>query len=329
MARFFSVLSGSVPTTLTSSVSEARFNSRSISDGINKRNGLIASRSAVSTDIYNELDAVNKDGSRGTYFPPDLLQTVGSPLLLTGSVYTSSVAGIRTPTTNTYGGSGVVNYSLRPTASIISTQTTLVTASSPPDSADVNNNTYLSASKAVKDVLDSITNGGPYGRLGNNSSRTLHSIWHDPDLGYFAWDDFTPGQPVASNDSVFLLAISPSQSNAVSCSVRIEYEKTFENDFNSAAKMDFRIDYTSTNGGGARFSDFLQVIVTGSELPSGNKNRFLFTTAVLDCVSGIASYDMKVTMSYFDPIITSSEGPRTQFTSNKLLNMACGAGTQF
>ncbi len=188
MARIFSVLSGSTPTTLVTDY----FDSRNISNGISKRSGLIASRSAVSTDIYSELDLVNQDGGKGIYFPPDLLQTVGS--LLSGSAYTSSVDGIRIPTTNTYG-TGTINYSKRPTASIVSTDTTLVTPTVPLDSADVINNVYLSASNAVKIVLDSITDGGPYGRPGNNPSRTLHSIWHDPDLGYFAWDDFTPGAP--------------------------------------------------------------------------------------------------------------------------------------
>jgi len=321
MARIFSVLSGSTPTTLVTDY----FDSRSISNGISQRSGLIASRSAVSTDIYSELDLVNQDGGKGIYFPPDLLQTVGS--LSSGSAYTSSVDGIRIPTTNTYG-TGTINYSKRPTASIVSTDTTLVTPTVPLDSADVINNVYLSASNAVKAVLDSITDGGPYGRPGNNLSRTLHSIWHDPDLGYFAWDDFTPGAPVSTNDDVILLTISPSQSNTVSCSVRIEYGKVYSNDFNPAAKMDLLITYTSTNGGGTRYSDFYQLGITGSETPVGAENRYLFTTPVLDCINSIASYDMHVTMSYFDPLITSSQGAKTQFVSNKLLNIACGGGTQ-
>jgi hypothetical protein len=170
------------------------------------RNGLIASRSAVSSDIYAELDFANQNGAQGTYFPPDLFTiTAGA---LTGSVYTSSVDGIRTPISNDYGvvASTNINYSRRPTASITSSQTTLVGPTNPLDSASVNYNVYLSASQAVQTVLNRVQNGAgtsysPYTRQGNRPSRTFNTIWHDPDLQYFAWDDLTPGTP--TNVSLF------------------------------------------------------------------------------------------------------------------------------
>lgn len=179
MARFFSVLSGSEPSALTSDF----FDQRSISDGINKRNGLIASRSIVSADVYEDLDAVNIDGSLGTYFPPDLLTAPNNPF--TGTAYTSSIPGIVIPN----------DYRTRPTASILST-TAGVGETNPLDTVSVSFTSYLAASTAVKTVLDSITDGGPYGRIGLNASRTLHGLHHDQELGYFAWDDFTPGKPV-------------------------------------------------------------------------------------------------------------------------------------
>lgn len=181
MARFVSALSGSIPLSITDT-----HDVRTITDGLNKRSELIASRSAVSTDIYADLETAYQSGGEGTYFPPDTFVVTNG--VLTGSVYTSSAvnpdaAGIRTPT----------NYATRPTASITSTQISLVGPSVTKDSASVTYDVYLSASNAVKSVLDSITGGGPYGRLGQNPSRTLHSIWHDPNLAYFAWDDFSPG----------------------------------------------------------------------------------------------------------------------------------------
>ena len=156
------------------------------------RDGLIASRSALSNDVYEDLDSVNRNGALGTYFPPDSgpRSTDGSTFISWSSAYTSSVPGIVTPS----------NYRTRPTASILSTQTTLVQPTTPTDPVGVSYLTYISASTAVKAVLDAIQTGtgtlsGPYERLGNDPSRTLHSIWHDPNLQYFAWDDFTPGQP--------------------------------------------------------------------------------------------------------------------------------------
>lgn len=156
------------------------------------RDGLIASRSALSNDVYEDLDLVNRNGSLGTYFPPDSgpRSTNGSTFISWSSAYTSSVPGIVIPS----------NYRTRPTASIVSTQTTLVQPTTPTDPVGVSYLTYISASTAVKAVLDAIQTGagtlsGPYTRLGNTPSRTLHSIWHDPNLQYFAWDDFTPGTP--------------------------------------------------------------------------------------------------------------------------------------
>lgn len=178
MARFFAVLSGSAPSSLTSDF----FDQQTISNGTTKRTGLIDSRSLLSADIYNEMDSQNIDGSKGIYFPPNLI-TTDSSTFISGSIYTSSVAGLVIP----------ANYRTRPTGSITSLQDTLVGPTNPLDSASAIYSTYLNATNAVKNVLDSITGGGPYGRLGLNQSRTLHSLWHDENLAYFAWDDFTPG----------------------------------------------------------------------------------------------------------------------------------------
>lgn len=318
MARIFSVLSGSTPTTLVTDY----FDSRSISNGISKRSGLIASRSAVSTDIYSELDLVNQDGGKGIYFPPDLLQTVGS--LLSGSAYTSSVDGIRIPTTNTYG-TGTINYSKRPTASIVSTDTTLVTPTVPLDSADVINNVYLSASNAVKIVLDSITDGGPYGRPGNNPSRTLHSIWHDPDLGYFAWDDFTPGAPAQDTPTLNGgLTCANAPNFTIQPIIRVYYTKEYANDFNPNTKMDIYIKYVSTNGGSTQYDGAVGMDISGSGT-SGNFRYLEVSSAFLSAGTDnvTISYDMEVSMSFYDPIITSSRGPISYFGPFGIVSCVC------
>lgn len=155
------------------------------------RDGLIASRSAVSIDFYEELDPVNQDGGLGIFFPSDQIQIVAG--VLTASAYTASAGttqGIFTP----------LYYRTRPTASITSAQTTLIGPTTPLDSGSVTYTTYLNASAAVEAVLNVVQTGAgvlttPYLRRGNQQSRTFHSIWHDPDLQYFAWDDFTPGVP--------------------------------------------------------------------------------------------------------------------------------------
>jgi hypothetical protein len=143
--------------------------------------GLLASRSAVSADFLSELEPANRIGGNGIYFPADLfINTAG---VLTASAYTSSLPGIVTP----------VDYATRPTASITSSTSHVVGPTNPLDSGSVTYDVYLSASNAVSATLNAIQPATPYARLGLNESRTLHSVYHNPGLDYFAWDDFTPG----------------------------------------------------------------------------------------------------------------------------------------
>ena len=168
------------------------------------RDGLIASKSALSTDVYADLDGVNINGQRGIYFPSDAA-TVSAPTFASWSTaYTSSLEGIKIPTTNTYGVADSVNYSKRVTQSVSYTSS-FVTSSSPLDPIGTSYATYYSASSAVRAIVDVIqTTGGtittPYTRPGSNPSRTIHSLWSNPTTDYFAWDDFSPGQPTATMD---------------------------------------------------------------------------------------------------------------------------------
>lgn len=154
------------------------------------RDGLIISRSALSTDSMADIPPSYRDGSLGTIVPADLYTTDYATYASWSAVYTSSV---NTPP-------GVIipaDYRTRPTASILSTNGTIGGATA---SVGVSYIAYASLSLAVRQVLDIIQDGGanlnsPYTRLGSNPSRTIHSIWHDQDLQYFGWDDFTPGTP--------------------------------------------------------------------------------------------------------------------------------------
>jgi hypothetical protein len=184
MARFISILSGSNPNL-------AFHDTKTISNGTALRAGLIASRSALSADIYAELFPENQSGGKGVFFPADLISTTAVAGQITGSAYTSSREGIVTP----------ANYSTRPTASVLST-TSQVVPTNPLNRASASLATYESASVAVSTVLNGIQDGGPYGRIGLNPSRTLHTVYHDPDTRFFAWDDFTPGTPASLDANV-------------------------------------------------------------------------------------------------------------------------------
>lgn len=213
MARFYARFDGGNQSVLdNANATGGYFTKRRIgfdnTTGSALKAGLIDSRSALSADIYQDLDSANKSGANGTYFPPNSgpFSTDNSSFVSWSSAYTSSFDGIKTPTTNTYGVADSVNYSKRPTASVLSTSTNIVGISNPADPVGASYTTYVNAGTAVRRVLEAIVTSSdeaglgrgsvstPFGRLGNDEARTLFSIWHDPALNYFAWDDFTPGQ---------------------------------------------------------------------------------------------------------------------------------------
>ena len=262
MARHYARFDGGTEATLDSDY----FEQCKVSDGstaaTNLKNGLIDSRSLVTTDIYQDLDSVNQNGSLGIYFPPNSgpFSTDYSTYASWSTAYTSSLDGIKTPTSNTYGGGGI-NYSLRPTASILSTDTTVVGPTNPADSVGISYSTYLNASNAVTDVLnsirsgsDTVTNRGPYARLGNERSRTLHSIWHNPTLTYFAWDDFTPAAMSTNGLDIQVAGADCNQSpspGAVS-TIQFTWSNTlsyvYKNDGNPSGKIGIEIEVAKASG---------------------------------------------------------------------------------
>jgi hypothetical protein len=346
MARFYARFdSGSAgwETELDNDYFERRRIAASSASAALLRDGLIASRSLLSTDVYQDLDDVNRNGARGTYFPPNspVFTTDNSTFLSWSSAYTSSTEGIKTPVTpslNTYGSTAVVNYSLRPTASVLSTSTNLITASSPLDSAGVSFNTYRSASNAVRAVLDAIQDGGgvgnsPFTRTGNNPSRTGHSIWNNPNLQYFAWDDFTPSQPTVNAVS-FYSGDTPSSSLGY---IIFSATASFKNDWNQLASSSLvatLVYATSSNGqftGPNSIHKSLTVSFRNSTwTASSNAQAFSHRWnpgAVIKANGNLIDaqssdgLQLNLSVTLYDPIITSSGGTAGTVTKNNGANI--------
>lgn len=311
MGRFITVLSGSAPSELTSDYFDTVVMT---GDATAKRNGLIDSRSIVSSDVYEDLDSANIDGSKGTYFPPDLMTTPNNPFSATA--YTSSVDGIIIPT----------NFRTRPTSSITSSQNTLVGPTNPLDTVSVSYTSYLSASNAVQAVLDSATGGGPYARLGNNPGRTVHSIWHDENVAYFAWDDFTPGQPTLEARNT-LSGISPSASSGL---VYLSMSREYLNDFNGSASIVATLRYASSSGtsfsGQNSTAASLSTTVAITALSNTANQATKYYTwnpgtvyknsgSLVDAQSS-DGLNLSYTVTYYDPVITSSAGQSATITRN-------------
>lgn len=214
MARFYASFADTLVTDLDYDYFVRLRVGASSASGAQLRDGLIASKSAISNEVYDDLDAVNKDFGKGTYFPaessPGPFSSDFSTYASWSTAYTSSIEGIKRPTSNDYGADPAINYSKRPTASVAYNNSGVAQAN-PADPVQVSYAVYFSASAAVRAVLNSIESRGdvsstiplgtkvtPFGdgrdiQALYSPTRTIYTVWHDPDLTYFAWDDFSPG----------------------------------------------------------------------------------------------------------------------------------------
>lgn len=287
------------------------------------RDGLITSRSALSAAMFTELNADNRSGANGPIIPRNVVTQSAGTLQWT-NVYTSTtIPGIVIP----------ADFRTRPTASVLVGDANL-TPASPADPGSINNDLYLSASAAVNTILVNTQNGAgtaftPYIRSGSNPSRTLHSIWHDKDIQYFGWDDFTPGLPSQTTPTVNSIGNCAGAPNFyVQPTLRVYYGKEFSNDFNTDGKIDISIKYTSNNGGSTQFDSFTGVNISGSGT-SGNYRYYEFQTAVLSEGTGFGddtiNYDMQVTMSFLDATIPTSRGAYSYFGPYNFVNCACAS----
>jgi len=210
------------------------------------RDGLISSRSALSTALRPELNQENEYGTNGPIIPREIgniTQTGAGGTLSWNNVYTSStIPGIVTP----------ADYRTRPTGSPTTTDGNL-TARNPADPGTINNDIYLSASNALTTVLNNISNGkSPLtpSNQGNFPTRSLHSLWHDKDLQYFAYDNLTPGQPTVSATSF----LSSNGTRTSAGYIDISITSSSLNDFNpnGSASISLELQYMTSSGGVSR-----------------------------------------------------------------------------
>lgn len=155
------------------------------------RDGLIVSRSALSTAMYAQMDSANIDGSKGIIIPYDSITRTGGNLNF-DNVYTSSITGVVIPP----------NYSTRPTDAFISASDPRLYATG--DTGTISDSLYANAASAVDTILrtkiqaavGNTTNYGPYSAQSipcvGKENNMLVSIFHNETLDYFGWDSYLP-----------------------------------------------------------------------------------------------------------------------------------------
>jgi hypothetical protein len=162
---------------------------------------------------------------------------------------------------------------------------------SPADPWSISDTLYVNATQAVNTCIASIANispgtgGGPFSRQGLNSYRTLASLYHDQDLTYFAWDDFTPGQPQSVNVTTF--GISPTD-------FIITWAPQYANDLNGQVRVQAQLER----------SGFGTVASLNTLQNAGPLSEYNWTVTGL--VSG--TYNISVQLAYYDAIITTNLG---------------------
>lgn len=217
MARFYASFDNNPVTALEAINASNAYQRVAMSSGSTLQAALLSTRSALSSAAYGVMDPGNRSGALGTVVPRDAV-TRGGGLYSWSNLYTNS--GAEWPS----------DPRVRPTAPILIAGSTAV---SPADPGDITESRYTDAQTAVENVLSAMSGGGPRARIGLDPYRTLASIWHDHDLTFFAWDDFTPG--AVNNITASFLEISGG------ISVEIGWDNyQFPNDSNPNARLEIQ-----------------------------------------------------------------------------------------
>lgn len=247
-----------------------------------KTNALNA-RAALSAAFAAQIDLANNNGTLGTVVPNDGYTRSGGTLSGT-NLYTNTLAVYQS------------NPQVRPSSTTVPNPTPITvansTAVSPADPWSISETVYTDATSAVQAILTNIANigagtgGGPYSRLGLNAYRTLASLYHDADMTYFAWDDFTPGKPQNVNVVAF---------GSGTVSFTITWNVQFPNDLNGQILITGQLERRG-------FGQVASLNVTRAVGPLTEYNWE---------VSGLTTpgtYDISVQLTLYDPIITTNVG---------------------
>ena len=177
MARFYASFDNSTKSALESD----KFERKTYTDGSTLKTALINARAALSAGFYAVIEPGNRNGANGIVLPQGTFTNDGTNISFTNLYTNPNAVWPSNPQT-------------RPTEPILASSPGSAPVS-PTDGGAFTASLYTDAQTALGNALAGIADGGPNGRLGLNAWRTLASLWHDHDLTYFAWDDFTPGTP--------------------------------------------------------------------------------------------------------------------------------------
>lgn len=204
MARFYFTFNNTSNGTLDGTSSTYSFDRLTITNGSTHKTAVLNARAALSSQIYSQIENVNKNGTLGITVPTDGY-TISSGNIAGTNLYTNTEAVYNSDTRD------------RPAPPITVSNSTAV---SPADPWSVGEVYYTDCTTAVNNMMAAVggfqsqPTGGVYGRINSTTSpvssatNTLRTLWHDSDMNYFAWDDYTPGRPIS-------IAVNVSTTNVI------------------------------------------------------------------------------------------------------------------
>jgi hypothetical protein len=222
MARFYMTFDNSTNATLEGTGTANCFDRLAYptspsNPGPGLRTALLNARTALSAQFYAQIAANNQDGSLGIVVPTNGYTISGGNItnsaLATAGLYTNTEA--------------VYNSDLRdrPQPPIIVSNSVGIDQpplSRPADPWTIAESYYTACDTAFQNAMSPVLGyqsqdaGGVYGRINSTTSPVysksllLQSLWHDQEMTYFAWDDYTPGRPtsIAVNVSTTLVIVT-------------------------------------------------------------------------------------------------------------------------
>lgn len=281
MARFYSTFDESSVAALEAINADNAYQRVNMPSGASLKSSLLSARSALSTAAYAVINAGNRDGALGIVVPNDVV-TRG------GGTYAWS---------NLYTNTGAVWPSdprVRPTAPIVVAGSTPV---SPTDAGTITESLYTDAQTAVENVLSGMTGGGPRARIGLTPYRTLASLWHDHEMTFFAWDDFTPGTPQALAVSGF------GNINTFEAGLTFTYE--YLSDKRNTNTAQIVVTLTRTDGGGSETYTQSRTLTGSGNYPSESGLNVAFTS---DYPLVAGTYQVNVNFTIEDAVISTNPG---------------------
>lgn len=301
MARFYAHYQNTTQSGLEAASGDNYYTKRFVNttNAATAISNIASARSALSSSFYASISATNQNGNSGVVVPADGYTNNGTNV--SGSnLYTNSAA------------IWPADPRVRPTSQILIAGSTAV---SPADDFTTTTALYDSARSAVNTYLTGIytsvaltTLGGPYNRTSLSEWRMLASIWHDHNLTYFAWDDFTPGTPT----------LNPVQPGSQSASLQLDVTLNWSWEYTNDRRGDIRMNecYLIKTGGG--FADYDLKDTSGVTI--FNTLRSSSTGTLVARIPGgtlpAGTYQLVWYAQFRDAGITTNFGTEAQYTSS-------------